>query len=49
MLGSLSTYEPQLYALMRIVTGLLFLCHGSQKLFGFPGTLPGADRGRSPV
>ena len=33
-------YESQTYALMRIVVGLLFLCHGSQKLFGFPGTLP---------
>jgi putative oxidoreductase len=25
------------YSLLRIVAGLLFLCHGSQKLFGFPG------------
>jgi putative oxidoreductase len=32
----LSTYEPQLYAILRIVTGFLFLWHGSQKLFGFP-------------
>lgn len=41
MLGFLTAYEPQIYALMRIVTGLLFLCHGSQKLFGFPGALLG--------
>lgn len=29
-------YAAQAYALMRIVTGFLFLCHGSQKLLGFP-------------
>ncbi len=29
-------YGPQTYALLRIVTGLLFLWHGTQKLFGFP-------------
>jgi putative oxidoreductase len=29
-------YSAQSYALMRIVAGLLFLCHGSQKLLGFP-------------
>ncbi len=33
-------YELQTYALMRIVAGFLFLWHGCQKLFGFPGTLP---------
>lgn len=36
MLGFLGRFEDQSYALMRIVTGFLFLCHGSQKLFGFP-------------
>lgn len=36
MLGFLERYQDQSYALMRIVTGFLFLCHGSQKLFGFP-------------
>jgi putative oxidoreductase len=40
MLGFLKPYEPQCYALMRIVTGFLFLWHGSQKLFGFPGGVP---------
>lgn len=38
--GTVSTfftkYTAQTYALMRIVAGFLFLCHGSQKLFGFP-------------
>lgn len=32
----LQPYAPQAYALMRIVTGLLFLWHGTQKLIGFP-------------
>jgi putative oxidoreductase len=32
----LKKYAAQAYALMRIVAGLLFLCHGSQKLLGFP-------------
>jgi putative oxidoreductase len=35
-MGFLSQYEPQLYALMRIVAGFLFLWHGLQKLVGFP-------------
>jgi putative oxidoreductase len=30
-------FAPQLYAIMRIVTGLLFACHGAQKLFGVLG------------
>jgi putative oxidoreductase len=29
-------FAPYAYALMRIMIGLLFACHGSQKLFGFP-------------
>ena len=32
----ISKYEPQIYAIFRIVVGFLFLWHGSQKLFGFP-------------
>ena len=42
-------YTPQTFAIMRIVTGLLFACHGSSKLFNWPpsemhpplNTLPG--------
>ena len=48
----LRRFEPQAYALMRIVVGFLFLFHGLQKLFGlfggqqvpltsFPGGLAG--------
>jgi putative oxidoreductase len=35
-------YGSQTYAAMRIVAGLLFLWHGSQKLFGFPAEVPDA-------
>lgn len=33
----LGPYSPHLYALLRIVSGLLFAMHGTQKLFGWPG------------
>jgi putative oxidoreductase len=33
----LGRFAPQCYALMRIVVGLLFACHGAQKLFGVFG------------
>jgi putative oxidoreductase len=33
----LGRFSPQLYALMRIAVGLLFACHGAQKLFGVFG------------
>lgn len=33
----MSKYSAHCYALMRIVAGFLFLWHGCQKLFGFPG------------
>jgi putative oxidoreductase len=36
----LRPYESQTYALLRIVAGFLFLWHGMQKLFGFPGEMP---------
>lgn len=32
----MKAYSDQTYALMRIVTGFLFIWHGSQKLLGFP-------------
>jgi len=31
-----SKYENEVYVILRIVTGFLFLWHGSQKLFDFP-------------
>ena len=41
----LGQYSPYLYAVMRIVAGFLFACHGAQKLFGVLGGLgePGAS------
>ena len=32
----ISKYETQIYAILRLVAGFLFLWHGSQKLFAFP-------------
>jgi putative oxidoreductase len=40
MLDFLSRFQPQAYALLRIVAGFLFLWHGTQKLFGFPAPAP---------
>ncbi len=33
----LGRFAPQCYALMRVVVGLLFACHGAQKLLGVLG------------
>lgn len=38
----LEQYSPYIYAILRIVSGLMFAMHGSQKVFGIPG-------GKSPV
>jgi putative oxidoreductase len=36
--GSLSgAWSPRVLSVLRIVTALLFIPHGTQKLFGFPG------------
>jgi len=42
----LGKYSPYLYALLRIVAGLLFAMHGTQKLLGWP--LP-SQGGRPPL
>lgn len=39
-------FTPQAFALMRIVTGLLFTCHGTQKLFNWP---PSGGGGGGPL
>ena len=35
----MKSFVAQTYALMRLVIGLLFFCHGTQKLFDFPSAL----------
>ena len=37
----LARLGPYAYALMRIVAGLLFICHGGQKVFGWFGGMGG--------
>ena len=37
---TLSKYEPEAYAVLRIVVGFLFIWHGTQKLFDFPVAVP---------
>lgn len=36
MEGFLGRYSTYIYAILRIVSGFLFIWHGSQKLFGYP-------------
>lgn len=42
----LATWSPRLLSILRIVVGLLFIEHGTQKLFNFP---PGPQPGMFPV
>ena len=35
-MNSLKRYSDPVYCLMRLVVGLLFACHGGQKILGFP-------------
>jgi putative oxidoreductase len=36
----LADHEPQVYALLRMFAGFLFLWHGAEKLFGYPSPMP---------
>jgi putative oxidoreductase len=36
-------YSQQIYALLRIIAGFMFLWHGSQKLLGYPPLPPGIN------
>lgn len=36
----LSRWQPQLLAILRIATALLFIAHGTQKFFEFPAPFP---------
>jgi putative oxidoreductase len=39
----LGRFSEIAYALLRVVAGLMFACHGMQKLFGFPAGKGGAS------
>lgn len=39
-MGFIAKHQEQVYALLRIITGFLFLWHGVSKLFGFPDAPP---------
>lgn len=45
MQAILVRYAPYAFALFRIVAGLMFTMHGTQKLFGIPGGKPGVPIG----
>ncbi|RZJ19926.1 MAG: DoxX family protein [Brevundimonas sp.] len=36
MFNKLSAYQPQFLSVLRIAAGLMFLCHGTAKVLGFP-------------
>jgi putative oxidoreductase len=46
IMNALSRYADTVYCIMRLIVGLLFACHGGQKILGFPpgghGMPPGA-------
>jgi len=39
-MGSLERFTPYVLSILRIVTALIFIEHGTQKLFGFPALPP---------
>src|SRR4051812_38774414 len=44
-MNALSRYADTVYCIMRLVIGLLFACHGGQKILGFPPGGHGAGEG----
>jgi putative oxidoreductase len=45
MLDNLSRYQPYALGVLRIMTALLFIEHGTQKLIGFPPSMEGGAGG----
>jgi putative oxidoreductase len=43
--GWAAAWAPQMLSVLRIMSALLFIAHGTQKLFGFPAS----DRGMPPL
>ena len=43
-----SVWTPRILSILRIITGFLFIWHGSQKLFGFPPSGQPAGDGSIP-
>ena len=43
--SSLNAWSPRMLSILRIITGLIFFEHGTQKLLGFP---PGGQGGADP-
>jgi len=41
----LNAWSPRILSVLRIITGFLFLWHGSQKLFAFPPSAQGGGGG----
>lgn len=46
---TLAPFTPYLYAILRIIAGLLFACHGAQKLFGLFGGVGGSPGATVPL
>jgi len=45
----LGKFAPYLYVLLRVIAGLLFACHGAQKLFGLFGGAGGSPGAAVPL
>src|SRR5437660_8986914 len=44
-MNSLNRFADPVYCIMRLIVGLMFACHGGQKLLGFPGGGHGGAEG----
>src|SRR5436305_14279601 len=44
-MNSLNRFADPVYCIMRLIVGLMFACHGGQKVLGFPGGGHGGAEG----